>query len=100
MTAASVTSTGFDPKPQNTMRELSDTEIRQTYYNIVKSKQLKGYVNLSTNLGDLNFEIFANYVPQTAENFLELCEQGYYDDTNFHRLIKHFMVNLFPSLPQ
>ena len=76
------------------MRELSNTEIRQIYLNIVKYKQLKVYVNLSTNLCDLNFQIFANYSSQTAQNFLDLFEPGYSDHTQFQRLIKHFIVNL------
>jgi len=31
-------------------------------------------------------------VPKTAENFLELCESGYYTNTKFHRLIPGFMI--------
>ena len=31
-------------------------------------------------------------VPKTSENFLGLCEKGYYDGTKFHRLIPGFMV--------
>lgn len=36
--------------------------------------------------------IHANFVPRTAENFLELCEKGYYNGVKFHRLAKDFMV--------
>lgn len=31
-------------------------------------------------------------MPKTAENFLELCESGYYTKTKFHRLIPGFMI--------
>lgn len=37
-------------------------------------------------------QIESNLVPKTAENFLELCENSYYKDTEFHRLIPGFMV--------
>jgi cyclophilin family peptidyl-prolyl cis-trans isomerase len=43
-------------------------------------------------LGDLNLELHCDVTPRTCENWLALAEAGYYDDTPFHRLIKHFMV--------
>jgi len=49
---------------------------------------------LVTNFGPLNIEVHADFVPKTAENFLELCEKKYYDGIKFHRLIKGFMVNI------
>jgi cyclophilin family peptidyl-prolyl cis-trans isomerase len=36
----------------------------------------------------------APQVPRACENFLRLCEKGYYKDTIFHRLIAGFMVHL------
>lgn len=45
----------------------------------------KGYVQLQTNLGNLNLEIHADFVPRTAENFLTLCARGAYDGLTFHR---------------
>ena len=30
--------------------------------------------------------------PMTAHNFILLCKKGYYDNTEFHRSIKNFMV--------
>jgi cyclophilin family peptidyl-prolyl cis-trans isomerase len=53
---------------------------------------MKGYVNILTNLGELQCMIHANFVPRTSENFLELCEKGYYNGTKFHRLVKDFMI--------
>ena len=50
-------------------------------------------MELVTNYGSMIVEIYAGKVPKTAENFIELCEKKYYKGTNFHRLIKNFMVN-------
>ena len=56
-----------------------------------KSKQ-KSYVALHTSMGDINLELYPYLVPQTCDNFLGLCEKGYYDGTIFHRLISNFMI--------
>lgn len=73
-------------------RSLNEMEIRKIVHDHVKNKQMKGYVTLVTNLGEIQLLIHANFVPKTAENFLELCEKGYYNKTKFHRLVKDFMV--------
>lgn len=57
-----------------------------------KKTTKKGYVAITTTLGDLNFEIHCDLVPKASENFLTLCEQRFYNNTIFHRLIKNFMI--------
>ncbi|KAI1179504.1 cyclophilin type peptidyl-prolyl cis-trans isomerase/CLD [Nemania sp. FL0916] len=47
---------------------------------------------LHTNLGDLSIELFAKQTPLTSRNFLQLCLDGYYDNTVFHRLIPGFII--------
>lgn len=54
-----------------------------------------GYVSLKTNLGTLNLEVYCDSVPLASENFIRLCERGYYNNTVFHRSIRHFMVGIF-----
>jgi peptidyl-prolyl cis-trans isomerase-like 3 len=49
-------------------------------------------VTLHTNLGDLKIELFCEQTPKAAENFLALCAGGFYDNVNFHRNIKGFMI--------
>ncbi len=49
-------------------------------------------VTLHTNHGDITIEIFADKVPKTAKNFVELARKGYYDGTIFHRVITDFMI--------
>ncbi len=49
-------------------------------------------VTFHTNHGDITLEIFADKVPKTAKNFVELARQGYYNGTIFHRIIADFMI--------
>jgi cyclophilin family peptidyl-prolyl cis-trans isomerase len=45
--------------------------------------------------GKINFELFADVVPKTAENFKQLCthEKGYgFKASAFHRIIPNFML--------
>lgn len=49
-------------------------------------------VTLHTNVGDLTLELWPDVAPRTVENFVKLSEQGFYDKTAFHRVIKGFMI--------
>lgn len=39
-------------------------------------------------------ELHCDLAPRTCENFLALCDMGYYDNTPFHRSIKNFMIQV------
>lgn len=45
-----------------------------------------------TSLGNFEVELFLEKSPITAGNFKSLVEQGFYDKTKFHRVIKDFMI--------
>ncbi|KAF2087509.1 cyclophilin-like protein [Saccharata proteae CBS 121410] len=49
-------------------------------------------VVLRTTAGDLELELFAKQTPLASRNFLQLCLDGYYDNTIFHRLVPGFIV--------
>ncbi|CAE7343977.1 CYP65, partial [Symbiodinium pilosum] len=49
-------------------------------------------VRMVTSQGLLNLELHCDIAPRTSDNFLRLCEKGYYDNTIFHRLIRNFML--------
>jgi peptidyl-prolyl cis-trans isomerase B (cyclophilin B) len=49
-------------------------------------------VSMSTSLGDVRIEIFADKAPITAKNFLQYVNEKFYDDLIFHRVIPGFMI--------
>jgi len=90
--AASFTSTARPLQAKNDLRLMTEEEELQEIYDAVRKKKLKGYVRLVTSEGMLNLEIHCNIVPRTSDNFLRLCEQEYYNNTIFHRLVQNFMI--------
>lgn len=47
---------------------------------------------LHTDIGDIKIALHTNQVPLTANNFVFLARQGFYDNTIFHRVIANFMA--------
>ena len=86
MSAASLTSTAFERVNSMQAARLDDEVV---LFSRVKKK---GYVRVQTNLGPLNLELYCDTVPKTSQNFLTHCARGYYNNTIFHRSIRHFMV--------
>src|SRR5437867_8154624 len=49
-------------------------------------------VLLSTSMGDIKVELYADKAPVSVKNFLDYVKAGYYDGTIFHRVIPGFMI--------
>ena len=49
-------------------------------------------VKLETSEGDITVVLFADKSPKTVENFLAHVDEGFYENTVFHRVIDNFMV--------
>lgn len=81
----SFTSTAFDPVTENEFE----------YVKVEKNPKKKGYVQLHTTHGDLNIELHCDITPRACENFITLCERGYYNGLIFHRNIRYLY---FPVL--
>ncbi|KAG6508703.1 hypothetical protein ZIOFF_034083 [Zingiber officinale] len=52
----------------------------------------KGKVVVQTTVGPIDIELWPKEVPKAVRNFVQLCLEGYFDDTIFHRIIKGFLV--------
>jgi cyclophilin family peptidyl-prolyl cis-trans isomerase len=49
-------------------------------------------VRLKTNFGDIVLELNALKAPITVKNFLQYVDDGFYDDTAIHRVVKDFVI--------
>ena len=49
-------------------------------------------ITLHTNYGDIVIELDFEKAPNTAANFLQYAEEGFYNGTIFHRVIDGFMI--------
>ena len=47
---------------------------------------------ISTELGDIEADLFTDGAPKAASNFIDLANKGYYDDVIFHRVIPGFVI--------
>ncbi|MGE0793122.1 MAG: peptidylprolyl isomerase [Candidatus Woesearchaeota archaeon] len=52
----------------------------------------KTIVEINTNKGKITAEIYNEYVPITATNFLNLVENKFYDNLTFHRYEPNFVI--------
>jgi peptidyl-prolyl cis-trans isomerase A (cyclophilin A) len=49
-------------------------------------------VRISTSMGDIEAELYADKAPKTVANFLQYVNEKHYEGTIFHRVIAGFMV--------
>ncbi|MGL4939732.1 peptidylprolyl isomerase, partial [Shewanella sp.] len=49
-------------------------------------------ITFSTNLGDITITLDLEHAPVSSKNFVRYCEEGFFEHTIFHRVIKGFMI--------
>jgi len=49
-------------------------------------------VTIETNKGTVTAELFPSDAPNTVNNFVCLADDGYFDGTPFHRIVKGFVI--------
>jgi len=69
---------------------------RVNYYSSPPEMQIDAsrqfVATFNTSKGDIVIELYADKVPTTVNNFVFLANEGYYDNTVFHRVITGFMA--------
>lgn len=70
--------------------EPTKTQTKMPEMQIDKSKTYTAI--LETSEGDISIQLNAKQTPITANNFVLLAREGFYNGTIFHRVIKGFMI--------
>ena len=77
-----------------------DDIIRQTFTIIGESDIESGlekyrtnpYAAIKTSRGNIEIELYYDAAPLTVLNFIELAEDGFYDELQFHRVVPNFVA--------
>ncbi|KAL2312428.1 WD repeat containing cyclophilin family peptidyl-prolyl cis-trans isomerase Cyp9 [Schizosaccharomyces pombe] len=67
---------------------VTNNEGRQENGNILLGKA----AIIHTTQGDISIKLYPEEAPKAVQNFTTHAENGYYDNTIFHRIIKNFMI--------
>lgn len=57
----------------------------------IQAQEKRTQFIIHTGLGDMKGELF-NETPMHRDNFIKLAKQGWFQDSYFHRVINHFMI--------
>ncbi len=77
--------------------------------NYLTEPPTKGKVIIHTTEGPLEVEVsrfrltpqlWPKEAPKAARNFVQLCLEGYYDKTVFHRVVENFIIQVYISIRQ
>jgi cyclophilin family peptidyl-prolyl cis-trans isomerase len=70
---------------------LSCKDDSEVITNPVMEEAKEQIVQIRTDFGDIHIYLFKG-TPLHRENFLKLAQEGFYDSTEFHRIIPGFMI--------
>ncbi|KAG8598762.1 hypothetical protein GDO81_002730 [Engystomops pustulosus] len=58
----------------------------------IQEPPTNGKVLLKTTAGEIDIELWSKEAPKACRNFIQLCLEGYYDNTIFHRVVPEFII--------
>jgi len=79
---------GKQEKPDDVLARAALKDYTQTKKEVGQGK----LVTFETSAGSFEVRLYDDAAPKACENFIGLAEKGYYDGTEFHRVIKGFMI--------
>lgn len=77
----------------NQEEDMTMAEKTYAFPGVLPDERIKNKkVRISTQKGDIVFELYPEDAPKAASNFVYLAEQGYYDGVTFHRVEPGFVI--------
>jgi cyclophilin family peptidyl-prolyl cis-trans isomerase len=71
------------------------TAVRFTYdwdWDYINKLVSKKFAAMNTDKGMIKIELFPEIAPFTVQSFVKLGEKGFYNGTNFHRVVPNFVI--------
>lgn len=96
--AISVTSTYVTLETEDEKRELSDMEIMRIIWHDIKSYHIRTYIQILTNLGELNVTLFSDQAVRTCNSILDLAYKGVFNGMKFKKLVPGVILVLENSM--
>jgi len=62
------------------------------YFSRINKEKKFVFVTIETEKGNIELELDKKAAPKTAENFVKLVKDGFYDGTKFHRVVEDFVI--------
>jgi len=87
---ANDTVTNADIEKQEEVFKLTEENAIDFFFNYQKNLK-ENKVKVFTNHGDFVIQLYDN-VPYHKANFIYLIRQGYFNNTQFHRVVKNFII--------
>ena len=72
------------------LREKGKSSNASITTSVVDTKSI--VIRIETNKGNIVLELYPDKAPKTVANFLQYIEDGFYENTIFHRVINGFMI--------
>ena len=85
--ATSVTSTYMKVETVDEKRTLSDMEMMQIIWHEIKTYHYRSYLQIVTNLGEMNITLFSDQTVRTCNSFLDMAYKGIFNGMKFKKLI-------------
>ena len=95
LTDETATETATDEAESPATDTLTDGPLspeEQVINNPNPTNSMNPIATLNTNQGQIKLELFADQMPVTVANFTKLANEGFYNNTKFHRVIDDFMI--------
>jgi dolichyl-diphosphooligosaccharide--protein glycosyltransferase len=85
-------SSNTDPSPNSTLADSQPLTSNSTGSSAANSNSTQQTAVIQTAQGPITIEFLPQVAPNHVENFKRLAQDGFYNNTIFHRIISNFMI--------
>ncbi len=68
------------------------TTVATPHSAVAQRSDTNPVVVLETNMGNIHIELYPERAPKSVARFLQLVEEGFYDEMLFHRVVRNYVI--------